>query len=449
MVFPYFSFFNAMNKNLRRLKRTRIFRLCGIGLLIVIGITKENSFGLAIPEINGEEPLSNVIPDPYIHTVLLRSADWEFSLPVIELNSDQQLELRFDDFSHQLRSFAYTIIHCDERWIKTPELTQEYLAGYEQGSITDKFSSFNTTYSYTHYRLLFPEENMKPLISGNYVIVVFNEDDPSEVFLIRRFYITENEVEIEAAVKLPGFGATRDMSQQVSVAVNYRSDEIRDPVNDVSMVVIQNNRYDKQYRPLKPYTVQQGRLDFAGPDDGIFWGGNEFRSLDIKSMKYQTENLAEIRFENPYYHVYMKPDENRSGKPYFSKTDLNGSYYISKEKAIDRHTDADYIYVHFVLSMPIMYANDKVYVAGAFTDWKYDESHQMKFNETTGYFELKLLIKQGLIDYCFVSSDGSEPVSEYDVEGSFSETENDYAVFVYFKDRRTGFDRLLGYQLIK
>ncbi len=81
-------------------------------------------------------------------------------------------------------------------------------------------------------------------------------------------------------------------------------------------------------------------------------GGNEFRSLDIKSMKYQTENMAAIEFRNPYFHVILKPDESRAGKPYFSRTDLNGSYFIDKEKAGNKFTEADYIYVHFSLDGP-------------------------------------------------------------------------------------------------
>lgn len=431
-----------------KIEQAGILAFRTILLLIVIGITKENAFGLPIPN-PGKDTLFNTVSDKDLQTVLLKSAGWEFSLPIIELGSDQQLELRFDDFTDETRRFAYTLIHCNEHWIKTEAPMQEYIEGYEYGTITDKTTSFNTTYSYTHYRLQFPDETMKPVISGNYVIVVFNEDDPEEIFLMRRFYVAENAVSINAQVKMPGYGMYRLMSQQVTVVVDYNNNEITDPVKEIGMVVIQNNRYDKQYKPVKPYAVQQGTIVFTGPDDGIFWGGNEFRSLDIKSTKYQTENLAEISFENPYYHVYMKPDEGRSGKPFFSKTDLNGSFYVSKEKATDRHTEADYIYVHFVLKMPLMYAEDKIYVAGEITGWQYNERYRMQFNEVTGNFEKRLLLKQGLIDYCFVSSDGNSSPSEYEIEGSFAETENDYAVFVYWRDARSGFDRLLGFKLIK
>ena len=119
-------------------------------------------------------------------------------------------------------------------------------------------------------------------------------------------------------------------------------------------------------------------------------------------MRYQTENIASIEFQNPYYHVFMKPDETRANKPYFSKTDLNGSYYIDREKTNDRHTDADYVFVHFNLELPIIYSADKIYVTGAFCDWNADEQNQMKYNDEKNSFECTLQLKQGLYDYCFV-----------------------------------------------
>jgi hypothetical protein len=73
----------------------------------------------------------------------------------------------------------------------------------------------------------------------------------------------------------------------------------------------------------------------------------------------------------------------------------------------------------------------------------------MRFNTANGNFECTLLLKQGLYDYCYFMEDPSSgQLNEYEHEGSFYETENDYTLLVYFHDRQ-GFDRLLGYLLIK
>jgi hypothetical protein len=36
-------------------------------------------------------------------------------------------------------------------------------------------------------------------------------------------------------------------------------------------------------------------------------------------------------------------------------------------------------------------------------------------------------------------------INEYEMEGSFYETENDYAIFIYFHDRFKRYDRLVGW----
>ena len=416
---------------------------------IVIGITTPETFGLTINQDQVPDTITDKVYRQGIHTVILKSAEWEFSMPVIEAGTSQQLELRFDDLSGETRTLAYTLIHCSMEWLKSPLSTGEYLSGFGQGTIRETFPSFNTTYSYTHYRLAFPNEDCSPQISGNYAIVVYYEDNPDEIVLTRRFYVTENSVQVDATVKQPGFGINRESGQQVLFNVNYNSTEIRDPLKEVTAVIFQNNRPDRKLVMDKPYSIQPGRLEFTDPERGIFYGGNEFRSLDIKNMRYQTENIAAIDFQNPYYHVIMKPDERRANKPYFSKTDLNGSFYIDREKANDRHTEADYVFVHFRLDLPIMFASDKVFVTGALNNWVTDEKNQMKFNEAINRFELTLLLKQGLYDYCYTKQDPDGIINEYDVEGSFYETENDYALLIYFHDPYDRYDRIIGYLSIK
>ena len=416
---------------------------------IVIGITHPEAFGLAFDQDEPPGIITDAIFKPYIHTVLLKSADWEFSMPVISIGTHQQLEFRFDDLSGERRTFGYTLVHCSADWLKSPLSSGEYLSGYGQGTLHESFPSFNTSYSYTHYRLLFPNDDCAPLISGNYALIVYDENNPEEPVITRRFYVTENSVQIIAEIKQPGYGTQKETGQQVLFNVNYNSTDIRDPLHEITAIVVQNNRSDRQLVMHKPYSIQPGRLEYTDPEMGIFNAGNEFRSLDIKNTRYQTENVASIEFQNPYYHVLMKPDEGRANKPYFTKTDLNGSFFIDMEKSTDRHTEADYVFVHFNLKLPVLYTADKVFVSGALTQWTNNELNRMKFNEETGRFELTLLLKQGLYDYCFSKQDYDNIINEYDVEGSFYETENDYAVLIYFHDPYQRCDRLMGYHSIK
>jgi hypothetical protein len=218
----------------------------------VIGITNTDAFGLnkkkQIPDV-----FYNTTYNTDIHTVLLRSATWELSLPVFELGSGQKLELHFDDISNNNRILGYTIVHCNTDWKASDIPEQEYVSGFGRGTIKQIVSSFNTTYDYMHYSLTFPEEECTPLISGNYALVVYNEENPDEIILTRRFYVTEKAVQINAAVKQPGFGPEKATGQQILFTVSYNNIEIKDPFNEITAIILQNNRYDNKIVLKKPF----------------------------------------------------------------------------------------------------------------------------------------------------------------------------------------------------
>ncbi len=418
------------------------------GFRIVIILTIISGFGSVFTLAAGDF-IENGVLDPRIHTVLIRSDQWELSLPIIDLGSDQQLELRFDDLSDTRRNFGYRLIHCDWQWKRTPLSPQDYLQGFVDGMLTEVTSSFNSSTDYTHYRLVFPEENCTPLISGNYAIVVYDQAEPEKSVLVQQFYVTEKTVQVEGTVLQPPQSVLREAAQQLKLRVFHDGTIIRDAGSELAVVMQQNNRPDKAQVITSPFAILPGQLEYADPETGLFMGGNEFRSIDLKNMRYQRENVSRIEFIGQAWHVYMHADESRSNKPYFSRADLNGSFFIDKEKAIDKHTEADYVYVHFCLNLPPLYSGEKVYVTGGFCNWETNENNLMHFNTANGNFECTLLLKQGLYDYCYFMEDPSSgQLNEYEQEGSFYETENDYTLLVYFHDRQ-GFDRLLGYLLIK
>ena len=51
-----------------------------------------------------------------IKTVQLFKSGWEMSLPVIQLKTEDKLELDFDDVSDKAKRYFYTIIHCNADW---------------------------------------------------------------------------------------------------------------------------------------------------------------------------------------------------------------------------------------------------------------------------------------------------------------------------------------------
>jgi hypothetical protein len=412
-------------------------------------LTSKSIYGFDILEKKDAEPITDETYLETIHTVLLRSSSWEFSSPVIELGSAQRLELLFDDLSGIQRTYVYTLVHCDANWNRSDLQPQEYLTGMGQGTILESAPSVNTTYGFIHYRLEFPQEECLPVISGNYALEVSDADNPDKIVITRRFYVIEKAVQITGKVKQPPPGDYRETGQQVELTVNYNDLNIYDPLRDLDVVIRQNGRDDRILHNLKPSFFSQGKIEYSNSDEGIFPGGNEFRTLDIKSMKYQTENIAGIEFQNPYYHVYLKPDKSRENKPYFSKTDLNGNFFINKEKAREKNLEADYVNVHFCLEENFPLTED-VFVFGKLTGWSCSRTNKMDYNTAKNCYEAVLLLKQGLYDYDFAVLEKSANRADEEIfEGSFYETGNDYEIYIYLHDNHGGYDRLIGYLPLK
>jgi hypothetical protein len=420
--------------------------------ILVIDLTTKNTFGFVPDENIFPDTFADNIFDPDIHTVRLCPKAAELSLPVIELNSGQQLELGFDDLSGKTRNFEYTFLHCSSNWKRSALMPQEYLEGFGKGNIQESFPSFNTTYHYRHYRLLLPETECRPVISGNYALIVYDADNPDHVIFIRRLYVKEEKVVIYGKVKQPPPGRSQDTGQQVWFTVFTGQLDIRDPYQDIIPVILQNRRDDNALTGLKPaYVKPGGVLEYTDPEAGIFQGGNEYRDLNIKSMKYQTANIAAIDFMNPYYHVILKNDQSRAFDPYFNKTDLNGNYFIDQEKAADKNTEADYVYVHFTLENPNdIREHEDIYVFGALSDWKTKPMNKLSYNSENNSYELVMLLKQGYYDYSYAVVDqNTKKPDDTRLEGSHFETTNEYGIFIYYHDPYLDYDRLAGYQPIR
>jgi hypothetical protein len=73
----------------------------------------------------------------------------------------------------------------------------------------------------------------------------------------------------------------------------------------------------------------------------------------------------------------------------------------------------------------------------------------MTWNFEKGTYELTLLLKQGYYNYQYAYVPSGSTVADLtNIEGSFWETENDYHIFIYYRDMAGRYDRLIGYTVL-
>jgi hypothetical protein len=388
---------------------------------------------------------SNHVFDKRIKTVQLYKEGWNLSYPIIKLNSPEKLVLNYDLMGDDAESYYYIVIHCDKDWNKSDIFPNDYMTGDIENPVEDYESSFNTTVSYFHYQLTFPNDRISIKLSGNYIIKVYEAGKPDEPAITQRFIVTEDAAKINITAHRPQAGEN-NTRQQIEFIVNTSGLSIPDPYRNVWAFLLQNGRWDNSKRNLKPVFYGDNELKYNSlSDKNIFLGGNEFRYFDIKSIRYQSENVKRIDFASPNYNVFLYPSENREFKPYFYWKDFNGKYYIAFQEGKKPEIEADYVYVYFSLPSDQVVPGGNVYISGALNNWIFDKNNLMNYNVQAKQYECTMLLKQGWYNYeiAFVKNGESKPGTTM-FEGSHYETENDYVVLVYYRNPRDRYDRVIG-----
>jgi hypothetical protein len=384
----------------------------------------------------------------YIHTVQLHRSDWEFSQPIISLQSGEKLKLDFDDLDGDTKTYSYTLVHCDADWQPSNILNSDFMNGFYDEEISGRHYSINTLQSYTHYSLLFPTENLQITRSGNYVIKVYTDYNADNFVLSRRFMVVDEKVNVSAKINAASVTADRNYKQEVDFVINAGNYTITDPYGDLKVVLMQNGRWDNSLTGLKPVFVKDKELDYDLGDGNVFYGGSEFRKFDAKSLRYHSERIEDIYLDSASkrYTVKLLTDDERMTKRYTNEPDINGHYkvYIQESKD-DPETEADYIYVHFVLKSPGAAPDGDYYVFGEFTDWQYKPEFKMRYVPGRNCYECTAYLKQGYYNYEYIFlKDGETVGDESIVEGTHWETENDYTILVYYRERGKMFDDLIA-----
>jgi len=405
-------------------------------------------WGLYCFSINLPEVFSNSIFTDNIRTVQFWGDDGSLTNPVITLKSDQILNFSFDDLSTEVRNYYYTIYHCNRDWKLSKISQQEYLESFIDFPLNDHEFSKNTKVRYVNYNLKLPNSDVPIKYSGNYVLVVFNKDDPEEPLITWRFFVVEQLVNIEARIKQSTLDPSRSgENQEIDFLIRHENFQIKNPHTDLKVVISQNNRFDNILDGLDPTFANDQVFTYDYDSENIFTGDNEYRSFEIRGINFPGKGVANISYHPPLYHITLEPDILRVQDRYFYDRELNGQYRIEAYKSDYPEVEADYIFVHFTLKMDQVLSGVGVYVFGGLSNWECSKLNEMKWNMDEKQYELALLLKQGYYNYCYAWKDFSNNKIKLNaLEGSHFETENDYFIYVYYGRLSDRFDKLIGCQ---
>lgn len=375
-------------------------------------------------------------------------------------NPENTLDISFDEMSHDVHFYSYTVRHMNADWSRESDiLSTEYLRGFTTQDIVEYDHSLNTSRLYTHYAFTFPNEDMILTLDGNYQLTVYEDGNPENRIAEVDFCVVDPKVKIEAGVRANTDIELNGRYQQVDFQVIPTAIDVRDP-NEVLVVVTQNNRTDNAVTLTQPTFIEPKRLRYINNKALIFEGGNEYHHFDAFSCFYAGTGIDRMYYEMGDYHALLFPNEVTKGQ-YIHEFDSDGRFIVNAERTQDVDTEAEYVWVHWTLPVTKPWLDGALYIGGDIFNNEFSLKNRMQYDAQNECYWLTALVKQGGYDYQFWFVPKSQQPGQTSnsqqlpkttttqrVDGSYWQTENEYAIYVYWRPFGARYDRLVGVQIL-
>ena len=370
---------------------------------------------------------------------------------------ENTLHISFDQMSHDVHFYTYSVsmLHSDL-------MSGEYLRGFTTKDISDYEHSINTSREYTHYWFDFPNDDMQLLKSGEYRLIIYEDGNPDNRVAEVDFCVVEPMVKIDAHIRHNTDIELSGRYQQIDFDINTTALNLRDP-QEVRVVVTQNNRLDNAVELRQPTFVENNRLRYINNRALIFEGGNEYHHFDAFSCFYAGTGIDRMVYELGDYHALLFPNEITRGE-YIHEFDSDGRFVVNAERTNDADTEAEYVWVHWSLPVEKPWFDGALYLGGELFGNELSLRNRMQYDADARCYWLTALVKQGGYDfqYWFVPKQPTTKSNQQSairnqqsatttqrVDGSYWQTENEYAVYVYWRPFGARYDRLVGIQIQK
>lgn len=384
------------------------------------------------------EALRQGTVDPAFHTLQVSVNDNVLLEPVIPLGGNDVITVSFDELTDEVSDLRYELIHCTADWEPSLLNESEYLDGFNVADVEEAYFSRGTQVHYVHYRINLPSQDMRPTLSGNYVLRVYRQEDPDHTVAMARFGISEQNITLEdAQVSSITDIDNNDKHQQISFTLGVPESLQRlNPYTDLHCRVTQDNRADRIATVSTPLRVVGNRAIFEHNRDLIFPAGNEYRRFEFISTQWLGIGVEKVIRKPEISVVEVNVDTPRSNGSYLYDQTQFGHFVIRNYDAYkDSDTESDYCLVDFALQAPR--SPKPIWIEGDITNRRLDESSAMEWDDEYNMYHKTLLLKQGHYNYQYVAAD-----KYTDIEGDYHPTQHQYTLRIYYRLPGDRYDRL-------
>ncbi|MCZ2482281.1 DUF5103 domain-containing protein [Aquirufa nivalisilvae] len=358
--------------------------------------------------------------------------------PVMDIASQGNYLLSFDDLAMKNLTYHLRIIHCQADWKPSTLSEIEYLQDFNDVPIRSPRNSFGTKISYLHYQIEIP----KVRISGNFIAMVYAQRNKRDTVFTKRFSVYENALTVAAKISFARPNNLRNTHQAIDLTILYPNQLMLNSDEGLSIILRKNYQTENWLNkiPRAQINGQERRITFPFYDnENVIPGGNEFRLINLSSTQQKMTFVESIRQSDAFTEISTQVEVPQGNYSYVQRPDFDGAFVIDHYENGNSSVASDYIWCNFQLKMEEL-PNEKIYVVGAFNQFEKNADNLMEYDVSKQMYVKRIRLKQGIYNYQFASN-----LPNTMLEGNYSQTENTYEVLVYFRKPGDRHDSLLGY----
>lgn len=370
-----------------------------------------------------------------VYSIQLHRKSSPGSAPFIQLNSNQQLRLRFETLGFSSRQFRVRFTHHNPDWTNSGLPPEFFLEGFQTIYMTGGVRSRNTQISYQQFNLEFPNNDISFKHSGNFMLHIEDTDSGNLLFTLP-FFIYENRGSVTSHVETQITPRQNLRITHHPVSRYNLPEDINQPQFDLEFYYVQNRFWGKMKRAVE--------LDFSAPDhvqfetsrENNFTGDYEFRTLSFREISQTEQQISEVDLSESFPLVILNDDaEGFSG--------FQGLNNIGRTGNPDYNLSARYANVFFRFDhQQNLPDNSEIYLVGDFNQWAVQTDNRMQYQENIDRWETSVIMKPGRYHYKYVVLHDNR-IHDLIFDDRFSTGLQEYHALVYMRDQTRQTYRLL------
>ncbi|WP_018126718.1 type IX secretion system plug protein domain-containing protein [Balneola vulgaris] len=379
---------------------------------------------------------SQVLPPSSIQSITFSSSYKSDAPPILHLGSSDQLHLEFDELTDVSGQFRVQFKHYNKDWTPSNLPDAWIMDGFNEFIINGGTSNSLSDPKYYHYKESFNAKELDLLVSGNYMLEVYDFSTNTLLFSLP-FLVTEQEGKLQSNIETVYNGVEGGAhGHQIFNSYTYPS-EIEFPQFELSFTYIPRRFLGLATSTDIKNIGNNREINFHLSRQKVFDASYDFALLDLSNFAINATQIDEWIPEANPARVILKPDQLNfiSG--------VNSEMHSRTIGPLNAR-NARYAEVIFRLEADALNSTDEIVVLGDFNNWTYDERLKLSYNQSSRYLEGSALIKQGTYRYKYfrVIKKGTNSYL-LPINDRLSARPQIYHTVVYYRDPVKNFDRIL------